>query len=269
MNKKLLHAVSSFDAKPRRIVARRRRWQLFHQRAYDQLHELVVHDRHKLSDDFLAISVRRKGWGLGVWRDRPRRHKASLFQNLYNRRKPLTVDILPTLARRHMEANAKAEASRAVIDALQGDRSSFITTIKAQQQVVEEQSAAVKRLAWDRKDCDDKSRRLERSVAQKEDDIKLMSEALREYQNAATEFIYENHTIHRELDRVARQNNELKQNIERQATSMSPSPVKYRTSPRPHTLTPTRRASQPNQHQVVTNGYSRMSTSSSIGRSPH
>ena len=171
----------------------------------------------------------------------------------------------------YMESNAKAEAGRSVVEALQGDRHSFITTIKAQQQVVEEQSAAVKRLAWDRKDCDDKSRRLERSVTQKEEDIKLMAEALREYQNAATEFIYENHTIHRELDRVARQNNELKQNMERQAASMSPSPVKYRSSPRPHTLTPTRRVSLPNNasQAAAGNGYSRISTSSSIGRSPH
>jgi hypothetical protein len=167
----------------------------------------------------------------------------------------------------YMEANAKAEASRAVVDALQGDRHSFITTIKAQQQVVEEQSAAVKRLAWDRKDCDDKSRRLERSVTQKEEDIKLMSEALREYQNAATEFIYENHTVQRELERVNRQNQELKLTVERKAASLSPSPVKYRTSPRPYTLTPTRRA--PSQPQNMTAGYSRLSTASSIGRSPH
>jgi hypothetical protein len=174
----------------------------------------------------------------------------------------------------YMEVNAKAEAARSVVDALQGDRQSFITTIKAQQQVVEEQSSAVKRLAWDRKDCDDKARRLERSVTQKEEDIKLMSEALREYQNAATEFIYENHTVQRELERVSRQNTELKITAERKAASLSPSPIKYRTSPRPSTLTPTRRApSQPHQQQQqqlhANAGYSRLSTASSIGRSPH
>jgi hypothetical protein len=121
----------------------------------------------------------------------------------------------------YMEANAKVEASRMVMDSLSGDRSSLLQTIKAQQHVVEEQSAAVKRLGMERKATDEKSRKLERTVLQKEDDLRLMAEALREYQNAATEFIYENHTMQREAERLAKENLELQQ-LQDQMRASSP-----------------------------------------------
>lgn len=114
-----------------------------------------------------------------------------------------------------METNARSEAARTVIDALHSDRTSFLGTIKAQQQVLEEQSVAVKRMATERRESDDKSRRLEKVVNQKEVDIKLMGEALREYQTAATEFVYENHTMQKELERVMRQSKDVLLSAER------------------------------------------------------
>jgi hypothetical protein len=122
----------------------------------------------------------------------------------------------------YMEANARFEASRTVVDALHGDRSSFLTTLKAQQQVLEEQGVAVRRMTVERRESDDKSRRLERTVGQKDTDIKLMSEALREYQTAATEFIYENHTLQKEIERVTRHNKDVVVSAER-AMHMDPS----------------------------------------------
>lgn len=130
----------------------------------------------------------------------------------------------------YMEANARTEASRTVIDALHGDRASFLTTIKAQQQVLDEQSSAVKRMASERRDSEDKSRRLEKIVGQKETDVKMMSEALREYQTAATEFIYENHTMQKELERVTRQKQDLAISTERSLTA-APSGIARTNSP--------------------------------------
>eukprot|EP00658_Telonema_sp_P-2_P009697 TRINITY_DN13609_c0_g1_i1.p1 TRINITY_DN13609_c0_g1~~TRINITY_DN13609_c0_g1_i1.p1 ORF type:complete len:568 (+),score=201.60 TRINITY_DN13609_c0_g1_i1:308-2011(+) len=117
-----------------------------------------------------------------------------------------------------MEAKAKADAVQAVVDAMKGDRHSFMAAIKAQQQVVEEQSSAVRRYAAERRDAERKSTNLERQAMSRDEDLKVMNETLREYQSASTEFVYENHSIHRELERLRRQNNEIRGSI----TSISP-----------------------------------------------
>jgi chromosome segregation ATPase len=117
-----------------------------------------------------------------------------------------------------MEAKAKADAVQAVVDAMKGDRHSFMAAIKAQQQVVEEQSSAVRRYAAERRDAERKSTNLERQAMSRDEDLKVMNETLREYQSASTEFVYENHSIHRELERLRRQNNEIRGSM----TSMSP-----------------------------------------------
>lgn len=146
----------------------------------------------------------------------------SMIQEMFDSAKSNWEDELNNMRKRkdkykllYMEANARFEASRTVVDALQGDRSSFLTTLKAQQQVLEEQGVAVRRMTVERRESDDKSRRLERTVGQKEGDIKLMSEALREYQTAATEFIYENHTLQKEIERVTRHNKDVVVSAER------------------------------------------------------
>eukprot|EP00658_Telonema_sp_P-2_P009699 TRINITY_DN13609_c0_g1_i5.p2 TRINITY_DN13609_c0_g1~~TRINITY_DN13609_c0_g1_i5.p2 ORF type:complete len:140 (+),score=41.30 TRINITY_DN13609_c0_g1_i5:191-610(+) len=93
-----------------------------------------------------------------------------------------------------------------------------MAAIKAQQQVVEEQSSAVRRYAAERRDAERKSTNLERQAMSRDEDLKVMNETLREYQSASTEFVYENHSIHRELERLRRQNNEIRGSI----TSISP-----------------------------------------------
>lgn len=109
-----------------------------------------------------------------------------------------------------MENKAKADVVGGVVDSLRGDRQTFLQTIKAQQVVVEEQSAVVRRYADDRRDQERKTTVLERQVATKSDDLRVMSEALREMQNASTEFLYENHSIHREMERLKKNNDELR-----------------------------------------------------------
>lgn len=125
-----------------------------------------------------------------------------------------------------MENKAKADVVGGVVDALRGDRQTFLQTIKAQQVVVEEQSAVVKRYADDRRDEERKTATLERQVSTKNDDLRVMSEALREMQNASTEFLYENHSIHREMERLKKQNDELRGTYD----SVSPARRQFNTS---------------------------------------
>lgn len=119
----------------------------------------------------------------------------------------------------YMEAKASSEASHGIISSLQENRQSLLATIKAQQQVVEEQGAAVRRAVSERKETEDHAKTLEERCTQKEDEVRYMGEALREYQTAASEWMYENHAVSRELERVK------SQALEHTLTSPSPGRV--------------------------------------------
>jgi hypothetical protein len=130
----------------------------------------------------------------------------------------------------YMEAQARVEASRTVVDALQSDRSSFLDAIKAQQAVVQEQGQSVQRMLQEKREVEERARTIEGKATRQQDELKHMSEALREYQNAAAEWAYENHAVSQELDRVAKGYSELRTHLENQPIAASPSPL--RTGPR-------------------------------------
>ena len=113
-----------------------------------------------------------------------------------------------------MEINAKAEARTTVINALQEDRESFLTTIKAQQGVVAEHGSNVQRVLTERRVVEQRASELESKLHRKDEDARAASEALREYQSAAAEWMYENHAVNRELQRVAKGYDDLKEFVE-------------------------------------------------------
>ena len=110
----------------------------------------------------------------------------------------------------HMESEARAEAHRTIIDSLQTDRQAYMSALKSQQQVVAEQAATSTRLASDRKDAEGKVNALERKIGDQAGELKNCGEALREYQAASAEWMYENHAMSRELDRVTKGYNDLR-----------------------------------------------------------
>ena len=110
----------------------------------------------------------------------------------------------------YMESSAKGEASKTIVASLQGDREAYLSTLKAQQQVVAEQASASLRMATDRKDAEHKTQAVERKLAQQTEESANVSEALREYQSAAAEWMYENHAMGRELNRVTKSYNDLR-----------------------------------------------------------
>ena len=123
----------------------------------------------------------------------------------------------------YMEAQARVEASKTVVDALQSDRKSFLDAIKAQQHVVEEQSNAVQRMLAEKRDTEERSRQVEGRSHKQQEELKHMAEALREYQNAASEWAYENHAVTQELERVSKGYSELRSHVD---SGLSPSPAR-------------------------------------------
>ena len=102
----------------------------------------------------------------------------------------------------YLESNAQAQARSTIIDSMRDDRQTFVTTIKTQQALVAEHSHTAARLSDERRECQSRVTELAHQVAERDQAIRGSNEALREYQTAAAEFIFDNHALQREVART-------------------------------------------------------------------
>ncbi len=101
----------------------------------------------------------------------------------------------------YLESNAQAQARSTIIDSMRDDRQTFVTTIKTQQALVAEHSHTAARLSDERREAQMRATELAQQLQDKDQAIKGANEALREYQTAAAEFIFDNHALQREVAR--------------------------------------------------------------------
>jgi hypothetical protein len=101
----------------------------------------------------------------------------------------------------YLQANAEGAARSTLLEAMREDRTTFVHTIRAQQAVVSEHSAAATRFADERREAHAKVNTLQAQLTANESQMRGMHDALREYQLAAAEFIFDNNTMQRELQR--------------------------------------------------------------------
>jgi hypothetical protein len=132
----------------------------------------------------------------------------------------------------YMEATAKSTAHKTIIDNMQNDRTAYLATLRAQQQVVAEQATTAARLVTEKRECDNKATTLERRMEAQQLETQNLNEALREYQSASAEWMYENHAISRELDRVSKSFNDLR-GVSAEPSTAHFSPSSSYNSPRP------------------------------------
>jgi hypothetical protein len=101
----------------------------------------------------------------------------------------------------YLESNAQAQARSTIIDSMRDDRQTFVTTIKTQQALVAEHSHTAARLSDERREAQMRATDLAQQLTEREQTIRGANEALREYQTAAAEFIFDNHALQREATR--------------------------------------------------------------------
>jgi hypothetical protein len=148
--------------------------------------------------------------------EREKADKAKQQQQFEDKVKHLNEDIDNLRKRKdkykqqYMESSAKASAHKTIIDNMQSDRGAYLTTLQAQQQVVAEQATTAARLVQDKRESENKSTALEKRLESQQSEAQNLAEALREYQAASAEWMYENHAVSRELERVQRSYNDLR-----------------------------------------------------------
>merc|ERR1711916_227910 len=113
--------------------------------------------------------------------------------------------------------NARVTALKTIVDHMNSDRTAYLATLQAQQQVVAEQATTASRLVTDKRESEAKASVLERRLEGQNAETQNLTEALREYQAAAAEWMYENHAVSRELDRVSRSYKDLLSSVRRAA----------------------------------------------------
>lgn len=85
------------------------------------------------------------------------------------------------------------------------DRTQLIATIRAQEQLLQERTKQSEHLRREATDAFDKASRAETSEAAKRDDIRILSESLKEYQSAANKWMSEHSAMDKELSQLRMQ----------------------------------------------------------------
>jgi len=171
--------------------------------------------------------------------EREKAEKQRLQQTLEDRVKEMNAEVDNLRKRKDkykqqfMEAQAKMAAHKTIVDHMNGDRKAYLATLQAQQQVVAEQSQTAARLVNDKRDSESKLQSMEKRIEMQQAEQQHLTEALREYQAASAEWMYENHAVSRELERVSRSYNDIRGLSAEPSTGAPYSPTSSHASPRP------------------------------------